>query len=43
MNNNQRLNVVNAAATLDLPVEEVEKSVFKLVSEGKLKAAHTEK
>ena len=42
MNNNQRLNVVNAAATLDLPVEEVEKSVFKLVSEGKLtKKGHT--
>ena len=36
MDNNQRLNVANAAATLDLPAEEVEKSVFKLVSEGKL-------
>ena len=43
MNNNQRLNVANAAATLDLPAEEVEKSVFKLVSEGKLKPPHTEK
>ena len=42
MNNNQRLNVANAAATLDLPAEEVEKSVFKLVSEGKLtKKGHT--
>jgi len=37
------LNVVNAAATLDLPAEEVEKSIFKLVSEGKLKPPHTEK
>ena len=43
MHNNQRLNVVNAAATLDLPAEEVEKSIFKLVSEGKLKPPHTEK
>ena len=43
MNNNQRLNIINAAATLNLPTEEVEKSVFKLVSEGKLKAVHKER
>ena len=43
MNKNKRLNVIDAADALNLPIDEVEKTVFKLVSEGKLKAAHTER
>jgi len=43
MNKNKRLNVIDAADALNLPIDEVEKTVFKLVSEGKLKAAHKER
>jgi division protein CdvB (Snf7/Vps24/ESCRT-III family) len=43
MNKNKRLNVIDAADALNLPIDEVEKTVFKLVSEGKLKAAYTER
>ena len=43
VNKNKRLNVIDAADALNLPIDEVEKTVFKLVSEGKLKAAHTER
>ena len=43
VNKNKRLNVIDAADALNLPIDEVEKTVFKLVSEGKLKAAYTER
>ena len=43
VNKNKRLNVIDAADALNLPIDEVEKTVFKLVSEGKLKAAHKER
>ena len=43
MSKNQCLNVNDAADELNLPADEVEKVVFKMVSEGKLKEAHTER
>ena len=36
------LNILDAAATLNLPADEVEKTVIKLVSEGKVKLGSTE-